>query len=190
MKVITAPEYYVLRGHETGVFLAGGITNCRDWQSKVIKRLDVDYQYLEDLVIFNPRRENFPIYDPYAAYEQIEWEYHSIEKCDIFSMYFASGDSDQPICMYELGRNILRMQMKYPADWEDRIIISVEDGYRRKEDVLIQTELATDSKLVVNTDEKDNMCLFNHIENIVKAYKNIDLRKATKGYKNRSRKSR
>ena len=37
-----------------------------------------DKQYpgkLDDLVVFNPKRENFPIDDPNAAYEQIAWEF-------------------------------------------------------------------------------------------------------------------
>ena len=94
-----------------------------------------------------------------------------IEKCNVFSMYFSSGDSDQPICMYELGRNILRMQMRFPSDWEDRIIISVEDGYRLKQDVLIQTELATNNKIFVNTQVSKDLCMDYHIQNIMRSFK-------------------
>ena len=63
-------------------------------------------------------------------------------------MYFCNDDSDQPICMYELGRNIIRMQNRFPTDWKDRIIIGVERGYRRSEDVVIQTGLATGNLFV------------------------------------------
>lgn len=173
MRVITAPEIYIPQEHDITVFLAGGITNCPDWQSEVIKDLNVDNHYLKSLVIFNPRRENFPIGDKSAAYAQIEWEYQMLEKCDVFSMYFSSGESDQPICMYELGRNILRMQMRFPADWQDRIIVSVEDGYHRIQDVLIQTELATKNKVLVNTQISPRACLADHVENIEKAFKKI-----------------
>ena len=173
MRVITAPEIYIPQEHDITVFLAGGITNCPDWQSEVIKDLNVDNHYLKSLVIFNPRRENFPIGDKSAAYAQIEWEYQMLEKCDVFSMYFSSGESDQPICMYELGRNILRMQMRFPADWQERIIITVEGEYRRKHDVLIQTELATQNKIVVDTWVNPDMCLAYHVENIEKAFKKL-----------------
>ena len=173
MRVITAPEFYISQEHDITVFLAGGITNCPDWQSKVIKDLNVDNHYLESLVIFNPRRENFPIWDKSAAYAQIEWEYQMLERCNIFSMYFSSGESDQPICMYELGRNILRMQMRFPADWQDRIVISVEDDYIRKQDVLVQTELATQNQIFVNTQISPRTCLADHVDNIARAFKKL-----------------
>ena len=131
----------------TSVFLAGGITNCKEWQKKVIEELD----RCEKISIFNPRQEHFDITDKNAAYKQISWEFERLEQMDIFSMYFCN-DSTQPICMYELGRNIIRMQNRFPADWERRIVISVEDGYERVKDVLVQTELATRGKIFVETD--------------------------------------
>ena len=173
MRIITAPYYYEPFTKDIKVFLAGGITNCPDWQWEVIKQLEDNYAY-DSLVVFNPRRENFPIGNKSAAYTQVAWEFEMLEKCDIFSMYFSSGDSDQPICMYELGRNILRMQMKFPTDWQDRIVISVEDGYRRKQDVLIQTDLATNSKVFVNTQIEPKICLEDHINNITIAYNKLD----------------
>lgn len=173
MKVITAPELYIPQDYHVSCFLAGGITNCPDWQSEAIKQLYGFTFGSLDPVIFNPRRENFPIWDKSAAYAQIEWEYQMLEKCDVFSMYFSSGESDQPICMYELGRNILRMQMRFPADWQDRIIVSVEDGYYRIQDVLIQTELATKNKVLVNTQISPRICLADHVDNIVRAFKKL-----------------
>lgn len=175
MHVITAPEYYEPFDKYISVFLAGGITNCKNWQKQTIDKLERDYggEYLDSLVLFNPRQDNFPIHDRLAAYRQISWEFDMIEKCNIFSMYFSSGESDQPICMYELGRNILRMQTRFPADWQDRIIISVEDGYKRKQDVIIQTSLATSDKIFVNTQIAENICLEYHVENIVKAFKKL-----------------
>lgn len=196
MRIITAPEAIEKKDNEKYVFLAGGITNCPDWQKDVIEYLESltsESEYLENLtfaesdnldnlVVLNPRRENFPINDPSAANKQIEWEFDALEKADIFSMYFCSGKSDQPICMYELGRNILRMQMKYPSDWEHRIIISVEEGYSRKTDVLIQTKLATDNKIKVNTitlyqllnkPHAEQQIKENHAERIVSSYLRI-----------------
>lgn len=172
MRIITAPNYYEPLPRDISVFLAGGITNCPDWQQKILKQLEDNYAY-DSLVVFNPRRENFPIGDKTAAYTQIAWEFEMLEKCDIFSMYFSSGDSDQPICMYELGRNILRIQTRFPTDWQDRIVISTEDGYRRKQDVLIQTGLATQDKVFVNTQISSQICLAEHADNIVMAYKNL-----------------
>lgn len=154
MRVITAPEKYVLEDGEVSVFLAGGITNCPNWQKDIIERLE--YLNTEKLVVLNPRRENFPINDPLASYQQIEWEFKALENADIFSMYFSGGESVQPICMYELGRNLVKMQVRKPIDWKDRIVISVEDGYKRKQDVIIQTELACGNSYI-NTQISDSI---------------------------------
>ena len=144
MKLITAIEPLNINGFS--VFLAGGITNCPNWQKEVIEGLSNT-----NLTVLNPRRDLFPIHDPNASEEQIKWEFEALEKCDIFSMYFADADSDQPICMYELGRNIARMQMRFPNSWIRRIIITADPEYRRFEDVLIQTKLATDNKIYVES---------------------------------------
>lgn len=147
MRVITAPNEYTRKDSDICCFLAGGISNCHDWQTEVIKILEsmeLGGVNIENLVIFNPRRKNFPGNDYKVAEQQIEWEYKLLEQADIFSIYFSSG-SEQPICMYELGRNVL-YQMQHGNNWADRIIISVEDGYKRKLDVNVQIKLATGSK--------------------------------------------
>ena len=141
MKVITAPEEYEREQDDVFCFLAGGISNCPDWQQEVIKELGkADFEHL---IVFNPRRESFPINDENAAKEQIEWEFKYLEEADIFSIYFCASESDQPICMYELGRNLALINKKYSSPYDvDHIVVSVEDGYKRKNDVNIQTNLA------------------------------------------------
>ena len=147
------------------VFLAGGITNCKEWQKKVIEELE-----FSDVSIYNPRQEYFDISDKNASYNQIFWEFERLEKADIFSMYFCNDNSDQPICMYELGRNIIRMQNRFPTDWEKRIIISVEDGYKRKNDVIIQTGLATNNIVFVESNASPDI----HAQYIKRAIRNIE----------------
>lgn len=157
IQVITAPS--VEKQLCPSVFLAGGITKCRNWQEEVIKILqskddeESEFSYYVgesfiympispyNMTIFNPRQKHFDITDQSASYKQILWEFKRLECMDIFSMYFCESESDQPICMYELGRNIIRMQNRFPNDWEQRIIISIEAGYKRKQDVLIQMYL-------------------------------------------------
>jgi len=172
MKIFTAIENYYPEENEICVFLAGGITNCPNWQQRVINELNT-FEDTDTLCIFNPRRENFPIHDPNASLEQIMWEYKWLERMDIFSMYFCEGESDQPICMYELGRNILRMQYRFPVDWEYRIKISVENLYKRKQDVLIQTRLASKGNLMVDVCEESDFLIKNHANRIYGAYKHI-----------------
>lgn len=143
-EIITSPNNKIDCKH-TSVFLAGGISKCKDWQSKVIEELKYD-----DITIFNPRRKEFDVNNKSAAYDQIHWEFDRLEKADIFSMYFCNSESDQPICMYELGRYISRMQCKYPTDWRNRVVISIEEGYKRSLDVIAQVNLCA-PRLFVDT---------------------------------------
>ena len=124
------------------IFLAGGITGCRNWQDDCLKELDY-ICHNKNVWVYNPRRQFFNLSDPNAATEQIAWEFKHLEEMDIFSMYFcASETSVGPICLYELGRYLCRMQMRFPKDWMERTVISIEDGYSRLRDVCMQLELA------------------------------------------------
>ena len=176
MIIITAPEPLNIRDDDVVVFLAGGITNCPNWQKEVIDLLQRSVSRYSNLVILNPRRDNFPIDDPNAAEEQITWEFNALERCTVFSMYFSDGNSDQPICMYELGRNIVRMQMKYPIDWQDRLIISTSYGYKRYSDVLIQTELACGTLDKPLTSPYSEALVEYHAEAIIDTYKQLKQR--------------
>lgn len=150
MKVITAPNKdWPPPGLERPwVFLAGGITDCPNWQDKVIDKLTK----VKDGVLFNPRQERFPIKDTIAVKQQINWEYNALMSCHIFTMWFCSGTfgykkPDQPICMYELGRYLSRYQLGRV----NRIVIGCEHGYTRQQDVLAQVGLV-DSNLHVFRD--------------------------------------
>lgn len=165
MIVITAPEKYVREDGDVFCFLAGGITGCKNWQEEVIDELS-RYHGTDHLIIFNPRRTEFDTSKLDSAKEQIKWEFRYLEACDIFSIYFANSPSDQPICMYELGRNIVRMHEKFPG--EPHIIVSVEDGYKRIEDVAVQTSLAKMNGLFsIHANPKD------HANEIYKMYNDI-----------------
>lgn len=155
-RTIVAPETPDNSGVDERVFLAGGIQKCSEWQKDVISKLN-DLGTNNVVWLYNPRRENFPIDDPNAAEEQITWEFNALEDCTVFSMYFDETESAQPICFYELGRNIERMKSKYPDDWEKRIVVSCDEGFSRYQDVVIQTKLATDEKVEVNLGPRDEI---------------------------------
>ena len=181
MKVITCPDEYTKSEKDIFCFLGGGITNCPNWQKEVINILQkVDPEHL---VVFNPRRDNFPINNPNASDEQIQWEYKYLECADIFSMYFCESESDQPICMYELGRNIERMNNRYMINVDRHVIISSEKNYKRVQDVVIQTKLAIHTD-IVNADAdyishaKDILfayliCRYGHSSNFREAYNKL-----------------
>jgi len=139
------------------VFLAGGITACPEWQTELVKLLSDEL-----ITLVNPRRKNFPMDDPNAAKEQITWEFHRLNQCDIFSMWFCNTpSSDQPICMYELGRHLV-LHQSHP----ETIVIGIEPGYKRAQDVMIQSGLVNDIlPLCISNNLKD------HAENIKEAMK-------------------
>jgi len=157
MKVFTAPnipekgtkEYELIaEGRAVQVFLAGDITNCKNWQKTVIAELEKSLEANHnEFIIYNPRQENFDITNKNASYDQIAWEYNFLNKMDMFCMYFVNSESDQPICMYELGRYVSEMQHRFPYDWTERIIVFVEDGYKRRDDVIAQLCFATYDKV-------------------------------------------
>ena len=145
MNVITAPEPFPLLGGQPIVFLAGGITNCPNWQQEIINRL----AGVTTGTLLNPRRPNFPINDPDAARAQITWEFNALARANIFSMWFCAGTSDQPICMYELGRHLALYNAGHQLH---RVVIGIEPGYKREADVRIQTGLVNaDLALQINT---------------------------------------
>ena len=132
MKVITAPDK-IWSEQNWNVFLAGGITGCTNWQEQVIAELIhlSDYYDLSNVVIFNPRREEFDVTDKTAEFEQIKWEHERLKNCDIFSCFFEANESLHPITLYEMGK----WSTKRPS------VITVQKGYLRERDVLIQTAL-------------------------------------------------
>jgi hypothetical protein len=128
MKYVEAVMEYNQHNEDVSLFLAGGITNCPNWQQDLREQLD-----LEDtnFILYNPRRDNFPIEDPNASYEQIEWEYRYLRKADMISFWFCK-ETICPIVLYELGT------------WtpsRKKIFIGMDKDYSRRQDVEIQTKL-------------------------------------------------
>jgi hypothetical protein len=139
-KIIIAPNLYSKTEREVSLFLAGDITNCPDWQDY----LSILLRKIEDLVIYNPRRSNFPVCNPNASKEQIKWEYDHLKKADIISFWFSHG-SDNPIVLYELGK------WCNSEDGRNKItVIGIDPNYSRKQDVIIQTQLVNSHKRFAN----------------------------------------
>jgi len=128
--IIEAPNeiYSIENSQNCKLFLAGGITNCSDWQSVLIE----DIKDLP-ITIYNPRRKNFPMGDPKAAETQITWEFNHLRDADVILFWFAQG-SMNPIVLYELG--------KWGNCIERPMILGIDPLYERKQDVIIQTILA------------------------------------------------
>lgn len=140
-QIIEAPSRE-FEPREYNLFLAGGITNCPDWQQEFIARMGDN----PTLNIFNPRRKEFPIHDPNAAEEQIKWEYDYLKGANIIVVWF-SGGSLNPIVLYELGRWVNSRP-------EISAFIGIDTEYTRAQDVVIQTKLSRpDIKIASSLDE-------------------------------------
>jgi hypothetical protein len=94
-RIIAAPAETRVTDDETSLFLAGGITNCIDWQDEICEQL----RNIDRLVILNPRRENYT--DDAAG--QILWEWQHLRTANAISFWF-SAETVQPITLFELGR--------------------------------------------------------------------------------------
>ena len=127
MKYIECPEVYKENEkNEKSIFLAGGITECLNWQSELVKLLEN-----ENITLLNPRRKVFPVNNPNIDKEQITWEYHHLKKATAVSFWFPK-ETLCPITLYELGKQ---------SAYEKPLFIGVHPEYKRKSDVEIQTGL-------------------------------------------------
>lgn len=156
--IITAPaEVHSLQNHKNiKLFLAGGITGCENWQKYVISELS----NMDNLTIYSPRRENFPINDPAASEEQIVWEYKHLRDADIILFWFSRG-SLNPIVLYELGM--------WGNSRLTTTVIGVDPQYERKQDVFIQTLLAKPETKI-----HDNLSdVIEEVKNIVRDINNL-----------------
>ena len=64
VKIVECPNdlYSIQNEQSIKIFLGGGITNCEDWQSKLIDMISKE-QFFNDknITLYNPRRKNFDI---------------------------------------------------------------------------------------------------------------------------------
>lgn len=112
-------------GARRSVFLAGGITDCPDWQAEAVAGL-ADLP----IAILNPRRATFPIHDPGASAAQIAWEFEHLRRADAVLFWFpAGGAAVQPIALYELGAH---------AATGKPMVVGADPGYPRSTDVVLQ----------------------------------------------------
>ena len=121
MIYIQAPEE-VWFPSKKSIFLAGGISNCTNWQPNVAK-----WFINTDLVVVNPRREDFT---NCSSTQQIIWEFERLKKSDIILFWFPP-ETVCPITLYELGA------------WAGRkpIIVGCHRDYSRKLDLEVQLGL-------------------------------------------------
>lgn len=129
---IECPDLY--DGERATVFLAGGISNCPNWQD-VMK--DLIRKSCSGLVPLNPRRRTFDITRPEMHDEQIKWEFDALRKASVIIFWFPK-DTLCPITLFELGT----WSVLHKTQGSD-IIVGTDPNYARAADVKTQLSLLT-----------------------------------------------
>ncbi|NOU34464.1 MAG: hypothetical protein HOO96_41760 [Polyangiaceae bacterium] len=124
-------------GDGIGLFLAGGISGCANWQAVAVELLEAT-----DVVLINPRCNSFRTDDADAAEAQIRWEHAHLRAAHAILFWFPR-ETLCPITLYELGA--------WSKDTSKPIFVGTDHAYARKHDVLVQTRLARPALEVVHS---------------------------------------
>ncbi len=124
MQHVRCPVLY--RGTRPGVFLAGGIANCEDWQQVV-----VDAFRETDLVFFDPRQNTFEDTAD-TRVEQIAWENAGVARSWAMVFWFVE-ESLCPMSLLELGFQLARPDLP--------VIVGIHPAYARRE--CLSSQIAT-----------------------------------------------
>ena len=133
------------------LFLAGGISNCENWQNILCERIVNEprlKKFTQRILVFNPRCKQIPEENP-----QIKWEYEKLQQCDIISFWFSVG-SLNPITLFEYGSHFKSRK---------KIIVGCHPDYERRNNVIVQTQLAKPS-IKINQNFED---FYNDIVNAI-----------------------
>lgn len=138
------------------IFLAGGISNCPNWQDTVIRML----YPIRKLAILNPRRDSFDIENRHMAIEQIEWEHDHLKLANMILFWFSEG-SINPITLFEYGRwgRLGQANSGVP------VFVGCHPNYVRKFDVEIQTALDS-GPTIHNSIESLTSAVLSHLKSI------------------------
>lgn len=124
--LVTSPE--VSNETRNTLFLAGGITNCPDWQAPTAAKLIE----LTDLTVFNPRRTAWNMEgSDEESKKQILWEHDHLKKSQ-FIMFWFPSETLCPITLLELGKYLMT---------DKRLFVGTHPEYQRRLDVIVQSRL-------------------------------------------------
>lgn len=137
------------------LFVAGGISNCPDWQSDV-----VDMFSETDLILANPRKYKKVAKIGTEASAQIAWEHLSLSNAETVMFWFPE-ETLCPITLFELGVQV--------GSLEKKLFVGTHPNYARRFDVIEQLKLAR----TVAGDRAGNIPMVVHssIEDLVKEIK-------------------
>jgi hypothetical protein len=135
MKYIECPKNYDYSNKTVkSLFVAGGISGCSNWQKEFIKSFEEC-----DIVLINPRRNNFSLTDLSMTQDQIFWEHKNLFQVDATSFWFTS-ETLCPITLFELGKQAM---LNKP------LFVGVHPNYARKIDIELQLKLLRPEVVIV-----------------------------------------
>ncbi len=127
--------------YQKKLFLAGGITDCPDWQAQVVSELDLERRAL---TIFNPRRKSFNTSYEKESIDQIHWEYYTLREATHILFWFPC-ETLCPITLFEYGSALER---------NCTLFVGAHPDYKRLSDIQIQTALRrTDIQIKTSLEE-------------------------------------
>ena len=115
---IECPQVY--DGSKKSLFMAGGISNCPNWQAEY-----ADLFKDTNLVLINPRRKDFDMTNSKMTIDQIAYEFYHLKRATITSFWFPK-ETLCPITLLELGKKMMQ---------DKPFFVGIEPGYKRKIDV-------------------------------------------------------
>ena len=142
MIYLQAPDRIETKLRSTSVFLAGGISNCPQWQSYVKDSL-VDIG--NELTLINPRQQDYLFDDAVAARHQIGWEYEYLHRVDTIAFWFPK-ETVCPISLFELGCAVTRSKNE-----SLRVFVGCHPEYSRKFDLEVQLGIRNTYIEIVNS---------------------------------------
>lgn len=126
---VEAPEIWegtIGKISSRSIFLAGGITDCPDWQARACEMLDRN----TSLTVLNPRRKDWPMSGGMSE-QQIIWERLHLNVADEIIFWFPK-ETLCPIALFELGTLLTDPRPLH---------IGCDPDYARRVDLEIQVPL-------------------------------------------------
>ena len=136
MQTFMFPNIHKKSEDEVLIYFGGTETFGASWQKEFSDYLSM---FFSDNVVLSTCNGR----DSGDVYQLCQWREYMAKQCDIFCMFFADTDSRAHQAFYDLGRNICKMQMKFPLDWQSRILIFCDAHYRDRLEVYFDTYLST-----------------------------------------------
>lgn len=121
------------------LFLAGGISNCGDWQTEMKNLLVAQ----ENLIVINPRRLNFDR-SKISDGEQIGWERRHLNYSNLISFWFPK-ETVCPITLFEFGYWLGIVERSLSSK---KIFVGAEENYSRRNDLIEQIKLSNRDNII------------------------------------------